>query len=207
MPKDIIADLFTPNQIEQHAALTVAKEQEKQQKLKEPKKSGTPKTTAKEIADYWRDKIDESSLSVDWCDSLTHCWRCGYKTKLQRAHIVPAGLKGSDTPNNLVLLCGRCHRDAPNIGNPEYMWIWIKAHKTTFYNTMWTIAGMAEFEKLFGYPPFANTTGITPEEMTKEISSAIENTIIHFGEGKLNVATIACVLKEVELAFTKKKKQ
>jgi hypothetical protein len=38
---------------------------------------------------------------------------------------VPYALGGPDSPDNLVLLCGRCHRDAPDVGNAEYMLHWI----------------------------------------------------------------------------------
>jgi len=33
---------------------------------------------------------------------------------VERCHLVPHALGGADSPANLVLLCGRCHRDAPD---------------------------------------------------------------------------------------------
>ena len=36
------------------------------------------------------------------------------KATLEKAHIIPYALGGKDTPSNLVCLCHRCHKNAPN---------------------------------------------------------------------------------------------
>jgi 5-methylcytosine-specific restriction endonuclease McrA len=81
----------------------------------------TIRTQLKDIVAYWETLQDESGLSVDWAEALERCWRCGYKSALQRCHIVPDALGGSDTPSNFVLLCGRCHREAPNVADAEFI--------------------------------------------------------------------------------------
>jgi 5-methylcytosine-specific restriction endonuclease McrA len=115
-----------------------------------------PTTKLEKIIDYWFQHEDECGLSVDWVDADKRCWRCGYKTKLQRCHMTPHSLGGADEPANLVLLCIRCHREAPNMENPRFMWIWIRAYATSFYDTFWISRGMEEFEKIFGRKPFSN---------------------------------------------------
>lgn len=93
------------------------------------------KTTKKEIVDYWASKQEEVGLSVDWSEAHERCWRCGYKKPLERCHIIPDSLGGKDEPENLVLLCKRCHIEAPNVEDKNFMWDWIRAYGTPFYDT------------------------------------------------------------------------
>jgi 5-methylcytosine-specific restriction endonuclease McrA len=91
-------------------------------KRKKKKKRQNIKTSPKEIVDYWKERQDECGLSVDWGEAEERCWRCGYKKNLQRCHIIPDSLGGKDEPANLVLLCERCHIDAPNVESKTFMW-------------------------------------------------------------------------------------
>ncbi len=159
-----------------------------------------PNTSVKEIVNYWAQHEDESGLTVDWSEAHERCWRCGYKSKLERCHITPEALGGADEPGNLVLLCHRCHREAPSVQDPRFMWIWLRAHSSNFYDTFWTLRGMEEFEKMFGRKPFADfdDTQISKEEIELAMRSAMNSASSHFGEGRMNPSTIACVLHQVE---------
>lgn len=108
------------------------------------------KTTKKQIVDYWSRIQDECGLSVDWAEAHERCWRCGYKKKLQKCHIIPDSLGGKDEPSNLVLLCSRCHIDAPNVESKTFMWDWIKANGTSLYDTFWNIRAQKEYEFIYG---------------------------------------------------------
>lgn len=155
-----------------------------------------------QIVGYWAEGGHD--LAVDWREAHERCWRCGYRSRLEVCHIVPASLGGSDTADNLVLLCGRCHREAPNHQDPQYLWRWLRATSAAFDDTYWTIRGWAEFEVIFGRKPLecfkeaavdhralnAECRELTADEFAK--------TVIHFGESKLNPSTIACVIAEVE---------
>ena len=111
-----------------------------------------------EIVAYWETREEEGGLGVDWADADKRCWRCGYPTKrLQRCHIVPRAFGGPYAPENLVLLCRRCHREAPNVDDPRFMWIWLRATCLPFYDLYWTARGAVEFEEMFGRPPFCGT--------------------------------------------------
>lgn len=164
------------------------------------------KTSYKEIVDYWANNEDECGLAVDWADAYKRCWRCGYQSKLERCHIIPHSLGGLDKPSNLVLLCGRCHREAPNVVDPRFMWIWLRATCVPFYDSYWTIRGSFEFEQMFGRLPF---TEIKLNELQKQLikkilEEEIENATIHFGEGRMNPSTIACIFARVEERLTGK---
>jgi hypothetical protein len=161
------------------------------------------KTKAKEIIAYWETKVDESDLGVDWAEAHERCWRCGYKSPLERCHIVPRSLGGSDHPSNLVLLCQRCHREAPNIDDSEFMWIWIKGTKEPFYDTYWTQRGLEEFENMFKRNAFSELDHDVHDikDIKKVFKNELKKTIVHFAEGHLNPATIACIIAKVERRF------
>lgn len=165
-------------------------------------------TKLKDIVEYWAAKTNECGLGVDWAEAHYRCWRCGYKSSLQRCHIIPHSLGGLDHPSNLVLLCVRCHREAPNHSNPKYMWIWLRATCASFYDTYWIQRGLKEFETMFKRKPFStfNQDKIDFDKVFEMIGIEMKNTIIHFGEGRLNPSTIACVISEVEEKLTKTNK-
>lgn len=161
-------------------------------------------TQRKQIVNYWAVREDECGLGIDWAEAHERCWRCGYKSTLHRCHIVPDSLGGIDDPSNLVLLCGRCHREAPNVADPRFMWIWIRATGVSFYDTYWTIRGMEEFEKMFSRKPFITLSDYSGsmekimDEFKVLLSEEIESATIHFGEGRMNPSTIACILYRIE---------
>jgi hypothetical protein len=163
--------------------------------------------TTEEIVAYWARVEDECGLGVDWSEAHERCWRCGYRSALEKCHIVPAALGGTATAGNFVLLCGRCHREAPNHEDPQYMWRWIRATCVPLYDTYWYIRGCEEFEVMFGRKPFGWLTHLAAEvpglfdEQQDLLDAEYSRVVIHFGEGRLNPATIACVLAEVEKAM------
>jgi hypothetical protein len=156
-----------------------------------------------EIVAYWRKHQDESGLSVDWAEAHERCWRCGYKRRLQKCHIIPRSLGGSDDAENLVLLCKFCHRENPNVTDPSFMWLWLRAHALPFYGTYWIHRGFEEFEKLFKRKPFSDVDpDISPEKIREALECYKERICIHFGEGRFNPSTIAWILSQVEKQFS-----
>ena len=84
--------------------------------------------------EHWSAEVDESDLGVDWRDAHERCWRCGHKRRLQKCHIVPKSLGGSDEVTNLVGLCGYCHDEQPDVDDPRETWRWIRETRATFYD-------------------------------------------------------------------------
>lgn len=160
------------------------------------------KTTISDAVEYWQRYIDECDLSVDWSEAHIYCWRCGCKRKLERCHIVPHSLGGKDEPENIVLLCKRCHADAPNVSDPEIMWDWIKAYKTTFYDTFWNIQVMKEYEFIYHKSLLEEREKIVSEarkcgeieDWDKVEKDALEEmkdfASWHFGQPYFNIATM-----------------
>jgi hypothetical protein len=157
-----------------------------------------------EIVDYWFSRIDECGLSVDASEAHERCWRCGYKTSLQRCHIIPDSLGGRYEPSNLVLLCHRCHLENPNVTDPEIMWDWIRAYGTTFYDTFWKIQAIKEYETIYGksFEMELKKRNIDNLERFKNFFlEEIGKTTYHYGHPYLNNATIAGVIRIVLKKF------
>ncbi|KOV79101.1 hypothetical protein ADL03_38160 [Nocardia sp. NRRL S-836] len=156
---------------------------------------------ARQIVDHWS---GVERVAVDWSEACERCWRCGYRAALERCRIVPASLGGTDTAANLVLLCGRCHREAPTHADPRYLWRWLRATSVPSHDTYWTIRGWAEFEVIFGRKPLecfkeaAVDHGALNAECRALAADEFAKTVVHFGEGRLNPSTIACVIAEIE---------
>ena len=54
------------------------------------------------------------------------CFVCNVEENLERAHLIPKSLGGTNDVDNLVLLCRKCHANAPNIAiSKEFMLDWI----------------------------------------------------------------------------------
>lgn len=70
------------------------------------------------------DERYDQALKED--DGLKYIYsRKDVKHNLQLAHIRPKALQGEDIPSNFMLLCPRCHRDAPDILNRKLFLQWI----------------------------------------------------------------------------------
>ncbi|MEU7016458.1 HNH endonuclease [Streptomyces sp. NPDC046385] len=63
------------------------------------------------IADYLG--IDEPICLI--------CWQ----TPVERAHVVPESLGGSNDVRNFALLCRQHHREAPDVADAEAFWSWV----------------------------------------------------------------------------------
>jgi HNH endonuclease len=160
------------------------------------------RTTAAEIVDYWSRRETECGLSVDWADAHKRCWRCSGKRKLEKCHIVPDRLGGSDKPENLILLCHRCHLDQPNVVDPVATWNWLRNNAVSLYDTDWIIRGIDEFKRQFGRTPFSGLTADIPvERFQTELKKYRQMSIIHFGQGRPNPTTVCWILAQVEQAI------
>lgn len=164
-------------------------------------------TTIQQAVAYWETVISECDLSVDWSEAETHCWRCGCEKNLQRCHIVPDALGGKDVPENIVLLCARCHAEGPNVTDPAIMWDWIKAYKVTFYETFWYLQGLKEYEFLYKCP-FVQEIQLVFDKasinfqskqatdmLTKHVQTLSEKASVHFGQPYFNTATVAGLMR------------
>lgn len=101
------------------------------------------------IFEYWKNKsINDNPIVYDVGEP--QCWAChkpiiveqddvneDLKTiwnrtsgKLQRCHIIPASLGGSNVPSNLFLMCESCHQLAPDTLSKEAFFMWIEYRRS-----------------------------------------------------------------------------
>lgn len=80
------------------------------------------------------------------------------------------------------------------------MWLWLRNTCVPFYDTYWTHRGFEEYGRIFKKKPFSNLdkTEISNDEVNKLLSAELDKITWHFGEGRLNPSTIACIIAEVE---------
>ncbi len=112
------------------------------------------------IFDYWKDKYEITGFCfVDWGEPS--CPSCGNQIHniefedpekhqqylkqgkfetiwntcigLERHHIIPHSLGGSDKVDNLFLLCHECHGQAPMTNNSDAFFKWLKTPKEHNY--------------------------------------------------------------------------
>lgn len=101
-----------------------------------------------EIFEYW--KTSKEYIIIDWYEPS--CWACGEwwggiydidlekegtgahvrkkiwnRVPLQRCHIVPKSLGGTNDLSNLFLMCKDCHDLAPNTKSRELFLTWAKS--------------------------------------------------------------------------------
>lgn len=83
-----------------------------------------------EIHNNWLERFD-------WlCKDEVECIVCGAVKHLEKCHLIPKGLGGSETPDNLVMLCHEHHRQAPNTSiSKDIMLNWIEREAKKFSKT------------------------------------------------------------------------
>lgn len=73
---------------------------------------------------WWGTKYDTQNPKTSW-DEIKKLWN--KVTPLQRCHIIPRSLGGTDNPSNLFLMCRDCHDKAPDTSSREKFLLWAKA--------------------------------------------------------------------------------
>jgi hypothetical protein len=77
---------------------------------------------------FWWGRHDVGSSAATWSE----CVKAWKAAPLQRCHIVPSSLGGTDDPSNIFLMCAECHDLAPCTSVPDVFFKWVE--KQSFYN-------------------------------------------------------------------------
>lgn len=107
------------------------------------KRRPAPPSHAKILA-YWFDIKHESVVGWESFDNIAECslghafcWACGVKkskiASLDKCHILPYALGGSNEPSNFFLMCGDCHDLSPDSAFPDIFFRWVR-HREAYTN-------------------------------------------------------------------------
>lgn len=109
-----------------------------------PKRQPLP--TMSDILAYWGKNQDDLYTKTGYLLDRGEptCWACNdtfegrfdqgntrrarwENSPLQRCHIVPDSLGGSNDPSNFVLMCRTCHDLSPDTTSPEILFAWMRS--------------------------------------------------------------------------------
>lgn len=97
-------------------------------------------------------------------------------------------------------MCKQCHAEAPNVADAEFMWVWLRAHWVPFYGMYWYERGLREYEFLFKKKPLGALAGNKSlcDRLMAAVAVHIRKTSAHWGQGRINPATIAWLILKAE---------
>jgi len=104
-----------------------------------------------QIFDFWKDRLIDLGFFIDWGEP--GCWACGFhygakydvrrsdagwaeifrgwdRIPLQRCHIIPRSLGGTNDVANLFLMCRECHDLGPNTTIPDIFFDWARSQNS-----------------------------------------------------------------------------
>lgn len=160
-----------------------------------------------EIAKYWFDKETFENLDIE----VPGCFGCNTpgthkkfespksgwnNNQLQIAHLIPNRSKGKAIESNLVLLCVRCHREAPMIGiSAEYVINWINNRES---ETSWVMSRL--YQELLPY------TNLFPSLLRRDLIELKKRALKNMGlmdafvhPGGDGIAVMAAAIFQAEL--------
>ena len=88
-----------------------------------------------EIYNYWVDGGGSKLMrehGIELGDLA--CFACGFDLKIERAHIVAVTAGGTNSEDNLHLLCPNCHIESENF-RLDFYWLWLKNKNSRSYRT------------------------------------------------------------------------
>lgn len=169
----------------------------------------------KRIHEHWLSKIDADSGAISLMGDNAYdnimcehevCYACGREAKLQRCHIVPHSLGGSDMDvENYFLMCLDCHQQNPDTVYPKLFWHYIR-NRPQYLNVFATdvfqiisslLAESTDAEKdafmAFAKLPVREQTqfhlGIPLEAMTVSLNNRMST---HTGVGAMFMNAVEC---------------
>lgn len=173
---------------------------------------GGVRTSRARIAEYWlgtkegRARYPKNPALMDLGEP--HCFACAEpgnwpdgqlwglwnRSGLERCHLVPRMLGGEDSPENLVLLCGECHHDAPDVGDPSYMLDWMTRRESKFARIGRLITEAIEAADL---NEELDRLDRNHRSLLREVTDEVIKTWVGFHGARISPATQASVAVEV----------
>ncbi|WP_327222962.1 HNH endonuclease [Streptomyces platensis] len=173
-----------------------------------------------EIAQHWACSPDREVFAPRMYDlGEPCCFACGWyserwdkatartswqRATLDRAHIVPASLGGSDEASNLLLLCSPCHQESPDWPDPQEMARWVASRPSRrskeFEGLEAWIQAAAEVPEFVQLLSAAKPGQETVDRMKRLLWEATQQAGMHWSVGLSQGTRVAIVRRAVELA-------
>lgn len=155
-----------------------------------------------QLAQHWETSSDRPVFAPMLEDlDAPCCFACGWHSErwtkatprasweratLERAHIVPSSLGGSDDASNVILLCSPCHHDSPDWPDPSAMARWIaerpdRASKEVEEVSDWldALKQVPEFSEALAQ--LAAEAGLPDEGMAERLKATLWNSVARAG--------------------------
>lgn len=164
-------------------------------------------TSLKEIVLYYRDILNEEDIGADINELHKRCWHCGDISKLYRCHIVPSSAGGQDIPSNYVLLCRRCHEQAPNCTDKKIMTNWLRSDSTKIYDMYWGTKIYEQFSITYNLNfivEYSKRFDINSKLLKNIVYKKFNEIKLHIGSGHFNLSTWVGLFKMAFDEFDKK---
>jgi hypothetical protein len=156
--------------------------------------------------DVFAPRLDLENPCCFACGWFSERWKSGCGTRkawerarLERAHIIPAGLGGSDGPGNIILLCTPCHEESPDWFDPWEMAAWIRSRPERPSREMeqlelWleAVAEVREFPELLAK---LASCGDGVDRFAEAMRIASQGAVVHGSGVGLRKATMVAVLR------------
>ncbi|MEU5525413.1 HNH endonuclease signature motif containing protein [Micromonospora chersina] len=128
--------------------------------------------------------------------SFSQTWA---KSRLQRAHLTPHALGGTNHPSNYLMLCKQCHDEAPDWRDPSMMIQWAKTRESFMHRLQVDV--LAAWKALRPDQPLPTELIESPSFAGTLRQLLLENAGTHFGIGLKRstiVAALAAVADQME---------
>jgi len=167
------------------------------------------------IAQYWSDAFG-NDVFAPHLEDLAHpcCFACGWfserwyketprasweRAALERAHIIPAGLDGSDRAENIILLCNPCHQESPDWSDPWEMVRWISTRPDRPSREIEAVdAWIRAADKTWGFHEMlesAAAAGRSADWVVGLMRESARQAVVHGSGVGLSQATMAAILR------------
>lgn len=164
--------------------------------------------SVRSINSYWLHRGLPEGVTPVYDAGEPSCFACGWHDDdkltfgLERAHVIPRSVGGGDDPENLALLCSKCHKEAPDTLDADWFWRWVAKRPS---DNPWIRfqARARDIAQYLSEDELLTLEAIPQDEHSIRFEAAAERLRIvhHFGVG-LSAATMGAVLREVASALT-----
>ena len=107
------------------------------------------------INSFWDKKLSKYLFHERLTDPQNMCWRCEKDKHLERCHIIPHALGGSNDASNLVILCHDCHIECPDVDDKNFMFQWIESTSFVWWANFEKYKRIINlYKKIYGEYPY-----------------------------------------------------